>query len=154
MKTILFVCTGNICRSPMAEGLLKKKLIEEGITNVRVISAGTWAYPNTTSTPEAIQAALEKGVDISGHRARPLSREIIQEASLILTMNEDHKWEVVRLVPEALEKTFVLTEFSNNTLKKGGVQDPYGGLLEDYRRCLWEIEEELPSVLNWARQYA
>jgi len=137
----------------MAEGLLKKKLAEEGITAVRVISAGTSAYQGNASTPEAVRAALEKGIDISAHRAHLLSRALIEEADLILTMNEAHKWEVVRLVPRALEKTFVLTEFSNNRWKREGIPDPYGGFLEDYRRCLSEIEGELLPVLNWAREH-
>jgi protein-tyrosine-phosphatase len=138
----------------MAEGILKKKLIEEGITGIRVISAGTWAYPGNPGTPEAIQAALEKGIDISNHRANPLSRESIERADLILTMTEGHKMDIVRLIPEALEKTFVLTEFSYINPRKDGISDPYGSYLEDYRRCFLDIEKEIPPILNWAREHA
>ena len=111
MAQVLLVCTGNICRSPMAEGLLRSALqrrLGEGAPPVR--SAGTIARDGARAMPEAVEAAAELGVDVSGHSARRLRREDIRDAALIVGMAAEHREAVQALDPEAEARTFTLKE--------------------------------------------
>jgi protein-tyrosine phosphatase len=107
---VLLVCTGNICRTPIAEGFLSdrsERLLDAALT---VRSSGTWARPGSRPTEEAVQAAGERGIDISGHRAKPLTRGLSQWADLIVAMSEEHADEVLEQSPGASSKTFTLKE--------------------------------------------
>ncbi len=97
MKRILFVCTGNICRSPLAEALLKRALHERAVEDVSVESAGTGAWDGAPASEGAYLVALERGLDLSGHRARLLTREIVEDAAMILTMARHHRARVHEL---------------------------------------------------------
>ncbi|HVH52879.1 MAG TPA: low molecular weight phosphatase family protein [Actinomycetota bacterium] len=111
MAHVLLVCTGNICRSPMAEGLLRSALqrrLGEGAPLVG--SAGTIARDGAPAVPEAVEAAAELGVDVSGHSARRLRREDITDAALIVCMAAEHREAVQALDPEAEARTFTLKE--------------------------------------------
>ncbi len=111
MAQILLVCTGNICRSPMAEGLLRSALERRlGDGAPRVASAGTIACDGARAMPEAVEAAAELGVDISAHSARRLRGEHIRDAVLIVGMAAEHREDVQALVPEAEARTFTLKE--------------------------------------------
>ena len=111
MAQVLLVCTGNICRSPMAEGLLRSALERRlGDRAPRVASAGTIARDGARAMPEAVEAAAELGVDISRHSARRLRREHIRDAVLIVGMAAEHRQDVRALVPEAEARTFTLKE--------------------------------------------
>jgi len=111
MTCILVVCTGNICRSPIAEGILREELQRRlGGDAPDVISAGVSGWDGSPATPEAVEAATERGADISGHVARRLSRKDIERADLILCMAGEHRQDVVHAVPRASEKTFTLKE--------------------------------------------
>lgn len=112
MKKILFVCTGNTCRSGMAAGLAREVLRSWGREDIVVSSAGTAAQIGVPATPEAIAAAAELGADLQPHRACPLTPELAREADLILTMTRMHKKDVERLVPEARGRTFTLKEYA------------------------------------------
>src|SRR5436189_6115623 len=109
MKTILFICTGNVCRSPMAEGILRQAL--EGRGDYHVISAGLGAMEGQPPSPYAIQAVRELGIDISGQRSRMLTAELVQEADYIFGMTHSHIDTVMLLYPQAAEKTFLLRDF-------------------------------------------
>lgn len=111
MASILLVCTGNICRTPMAEGFLREHLRHRFPgRSIDVSSAGVIARDGHPATDEAVQAALEREVDIKSHRARRLLAGQIEGADLVLGMAEEHAEEIVRLVPSAVSKTFTLKE--------------------------------------------
>jgi protein-tyrosine phosphatase len=111
VASILVVCTGNLCRSPFAEGLLRRMLTERwGPTAPTVSSVGTIAREGTPAPPEAIAAASEGGVDISAHTARRLAREHLAEADLVIAITAEHRDAVVRIDPEVAMKTFTMKE--------------------------------------------
>ncbi|SNS64234.1 protein-tyrosine phosphatase [Anaerovirgula multivorans] len=125
MKTILFVCTGNTCRSSMAEALFKDLLEKEqhNLGDVRVISAGTSAVVGDLASCASKEIIREKGISLENHRAKPLTRELIEEADLVLTMTGNHKHHVLNLCPEAKDKVFTLKEYVNSGHKLDNVLD-------------------------------
>lgn len=111
MSRILIVCTGNICRSPMASGLLRRVLIDRfGEAAPEVGSAGTAGWEGSAAMPESTQAAAERGVDIGDHVARLLDRDMVREADLIVCMAAEHRQAIIELVPGAKGVTFTLKE--------------------------------------------
>src|SRR3989442_8878821 len=108
MKQILLVCTGNICRSPLAAALLTRALAERGFEGIDVSSAGTGAWDGAPASEGAYLVGLERGLDLSGHRARLLTRELVEAADLILTMARHHRARVDELGGEG--HGFVLGE--------------------------------------------
>lgn len=146
MKRILFVCTGNICRSPLAEALLKRALHERSVEEVTVESAGTGAWDGAPASEGAYLVALERGLDLSSHRARLLTREIVEDASLILTMARHHRARVHELGGEG--RVHVLGEFVGKTGEEAEVGDPFGGDLEVYRDTCAELEALIATVAD------
>jgi protein-tyrosine phosphatase len=110
MSTVLVVCTGNICRSPILEGLLRHLLAEHGIEGVDVESAGVSGWDELEPSPDAVEALRELGVDISGHRARRLGAAHIESADLVLALAAEHRDAISRLAPGAASRTFTLKE--------------------------------------------
>ncbi len=153
MKTILFVCTGNICRSPMAEGLLRHHTRAQG--GYRALSAGVGAVDGHPPSPEAVQAMAELGIDISGQRSRMVTRELVRQADYILGMTRGHVDTLRILYPEAQEKTFLLREFDHPLEEfEKDIPDPIGAGLEAYRECRDTLEQGVLSLLRHLEQTA
>ncbi len=138
IKQVLLVCTGNICRSPLGEALLRRTLKERGIEGIDVASAGTGAWDGAPASEGAYLVGLERGLDLSGHRARLLTRELVEEADLILTMARHHRARVDELGGEG--RVFVLGEYAGRDVDEAEVSDPFGGDLEVYRHTCVELE--------------
>ena len=149
MYRILVICTGNVCRSPMAEGILKHLLSKQGLeTQVEVRSAGTWASGGAAASENAVRAAAERGIRIEEHRSAPLGRSLIREADLILTLEPAHLEEVLAQEPQAENKAYLLTTFADPAGgDPGGVEDPFGADLESYRTTFNEIDHWLRMAL-------
>ena len=146
MTRILLVCTGNTCRSPMGEALLRAALAERGIEGVEVSSAGTGAWDGAPVSEGAYLVALEHGLDLSEHRARLLTREITQDADLILVMSRHHRARVADL--GGGDKVFVLGEYAGREEAGAEVRDPFGGDLEGYRQTYAELTDMLEGAVN------
>jgi len=138
IKHVLLVCTGNICRSPLAEALLVRTLKERGIEGVSVTSAGTGAWDGAPASEGAYLVGLERGLDLSGHRARLLTRELVEQSDLILTMARHHRARVDELGGDG--RVFVLGEYAGREGDEAEVSDPFGGDLDFYRNTCVELE--------------
>jgi len=145
-KRILLVCTGNICRSPLAAALLSKALHDRDLDGVEVSSAGTGAWDGAPASEGAYLVALERGLDLSSHRARLLTRELVEESDLVLTMARHHRARVDELGGDG--RVFVLGEFAGRTGGDAEVSDPFGGDLEVYRETCAELEALITAVVE------
>ena len=135
---ITFICTGNTCRSPMAEGIARGIIAEKypgkGIT---VSSAGLSAFNGEPASQHAIDVCREKGIDLTGHRSRRLNPEIAEKTDIFAVMTQQHRYFLLRLgIPD--HKIRVL----------GDIPDPFGGSEEDYRQCRDRIYSETEKLLN------
>src|ERR1041384_3057931 len=148
MKTVLFVCTGNVCRSPMAEGIFRHAV--QGRGNYRVISAGLGAMEGQVPSAHAVEAVKELGIDISHQRSRMLTPSLVEQADYIFGMTHSHVDTVMMLYPQAAEKTFLLREF-DDTLDpfEKDISDPIGGSYEIYLNCRDQIEQGIVSLLRF-----
>jgi protein-tyrosine-phosphatase len=152
-KHILFVCTGNSCRSVMAKGLMEQVLRRAGSDTVKVDSAGVFAIDGMAPTRETQRVLQDIGVDCSGHRARALTFEMIEAAELIFVMEEFQMEEVLRRAPSARDKVHLLKPYGltrmESDVKKGvspNIPDPIGKPLEVYEVCFSEIREAIERV--------
>lgn len=137
---ILFVCTGNTCRSPMAEAIMKHKK-----QDWKVQSAGIYAAAGSRAAVHAVQVLVESGIAID-HASKAMSADVANWADVIFTMTVNHKQAVLSSFAAAAGKVWTLKEFVHG--RQGDVADPYGGSMEDYRRTYEELDELITQALR------
>jgi protein-tyrosine phosphatase len=150
LKVILVACTANICRSPMAAAILRRRIAELGLEDqIAVLSAGVWAEDGHEASANAVTTLAARGMDLTGHRSRLLTPALLGEADLVLVMEEAHRRSLFYLAPQYLSKVYLLTEMSG---KHTDVADPHGGPAEGYVRTADELERligaGMPMVLR------
>lgn len=155
---IVFVCTGNICRSPMGEAMLRHELAARGCTGIEVSSCGTWGLAHEPATADAVTTLRGRGIDLSPHRSRALDAAEIEAADLVVAMTSVQVREIAREAPEALPKVRLVKELAELDPDPGGglpgllaatrpparrsldVDDPMGLPVRAYQRAAGEIE--------------
>jgi protein-tyrosine-phosphatase len=149
MPRILFICTGNICRSPAAEALLRQRLEREGLTDWDVESAGTWTVDGRPASRYAVQAMIERGLDITSHRSQAVGHRLVEGADLVLVMTHNHA-EALRLeFPDHAAKIHLLSEMKDGC--RYDIDDPYGGSLAEYRDCVKELSDLIDTGFDRLR---
>lgn len=146
---IMFICTGNICRSAMAEGMLKKMLQEEKI-EAEICSCGIYAETGDEPTYNAIDAMKDYDVNITSHKATNIRDSKIKEMDIILCATNSHKQNVLYLYPELKGKVYTMKEYAG--IDKDGqdldIKDPWGYDLNVYKHCAKEIQECLEKIVE------
>jgi protein-tyrosine-phosphatase len=143
---ILFVCTGNTCRSPMAEAIARKIAIERGLQDVEAASAGTSANDGSPASDGALLVGMERGMDLGQHRAQTLTRALVNDADLILAMGPHHLERIEAL--GGADRAFLLSEYASHGASSRPISDPIGAELDVYRATADELEEEIRRVLD------
>jgi protein-tyrosine-phosphatase len=149
IRNILFVCTGNTCRSPLAAGFLRKLLERNSLRGIEVGSAGLTALPGSPPSFQSLRVALENSVSLEGHQARLVTLELIDKADLIVVMETGHRQQLLDHYPQASGKILLLRHFARYGSRERGIHDPYGLNLEVYRFCFEDIKECVQSLHEW-----
>ncbi|MBU4289032.1 MAG: hypothetical protein KKI12_12785 [Proteobacteria bacterium] len=152
IKNILFVCMGNICRSPFAEGLLKKLVQKKGVDDIVADSAGLLALPGNSASGMAQKVAAEYDVDLSGHIAKSVKEYIVDRSDLILVMEKPHAENLLDIFPEAEGKVFLIRHFASFGSRNRGIADPYGLNYEAYRFCFLDIQDCVSRLAEYVLQ--
>lgn len=143
---ILFVCTGNTCRSPLAEVITQRGLAERGWNHVHVDSAGTAASWGAPASEGSMGAAAAVGLDLSGHRSQPLTPRLVEESDIILAMTPNHLARIEEL--GGAEKALLLGDFLAGESRGQPIADPVGGPPEEYAQVRDRISKAVESLLN------
>lgn len=150
VKSVLLVCTGNSCRSVMAEGILKKYLKDLGKDDIEVTSAGVHAIDGVAPSQETIDVMREEGIDVSGFRSRSLTDARIKKADLILVMAGHHMDDIITRIPEASSKVHMLKQYGSESGSKAcedmDIADPIGMSRMFYKEVLAVIKKELKRI--------
>jgi protein-tyrosine phosphatase len=151
LKNVLFVCTGNTCRSPLAEALFRDLTKDRG--DFTVGSAGTGAFSGQPASRHSVALARERGLDLSQHRSRAVTLDLVEAATHIFALSRGHLRDLLEDFPHAEDKIYLVTEFtSEDRLRGRDIADPFGGSLEDYREMMEHLDKCLPSLLAYIEQ--
>lgn len=144
MKKIIFVCTGNTCRSPMAEGIAKK--IAKDLDNpVEIYSRGVSAAEKEPANELAIEALLVYQIDIKEHRSKQIGIEDFNEETIVLAMTQQHRKILTNNFPKFAEKVYTIKEFAGLT---GEIRDPFGESLLEYQNCAQELKQLIEMIFS------
>src|SRR4029078_35169 len=143
---ILFVCTGNTCRSPVSEAIAQKIAIERGLTDVEAMSAGTSAHDGAPASDGSLLVRMERNMHLGGHRAQTLNRDLVRQADLILAMGPHHLERIEAL--GGAGRAFLLSDYASHGASSRPISDPIGAELDVCRATADELEEEIRRVLD------
>ncbi|MDR1891199.1 MAG: low molecular weight protein arginine phosphatase [Puniceicoccales bacterium] len=147
-KCVIFVCSGNTCRSPMAEYLLKAALQKINLAdNFRVCSAGIMAVENARASDLAIRVMEDFNLDISGHVSQRATQELLDSADVIFCLAENHRTFLLSNYKKMSKKCFLVREFLN--VKDKDIFDPFFGNIDDYRRVCNDISSAMDSIVKF-----
>ena len=135
---VLFVCTGNTCRSPMASAHFSKLLKVHNLYGIETTSAGVMTIVGLTASNEAVQIMSTEGIDIQSHRSKPLTPELVCKADLIMCMSSFHRQSVLRMVSDAKDKTHLLKVYTKSDMENIEISDPMGCTLEVHQKCFYK----------------
>ncbi len=145
---ILFVCSGNVSRSFLAQKLLEKEIEAHNLYNISVSSAGIWAYPGNPPDPKIVEYLLQKGMRVERHEARQISEEDVDWADHILVMEKDHAEVLMESWPEAKGKVELLSQFATGDLAEDEIVDPFGRSSYYYRLAEAQITLAIESLVK------
>ncbi len=158
MFRVMFVCTANVCRSPMAEVILENIVKEHHLEDqIEVESSGIWASDGQPASELSRLVARENGLDLSSHRSQSVTPQLVKSSDLILCMTPSHKRDLLNIFPHFDNKIFTLKEYGReNPPQNNAIADPIGMNLNFYRSIFREIESEIkriwPLIQNRARE--
>ncbi|AWT61042.1 MAG: Protein-arginine-phosphatase [Candidatus Moanabacter tarae] len=146
------VCTGNVCRSPMAEKLLGHALAKEKspLSSLQVISTGISAGDGNAASVNSIQALQKVGLDLGNHRSRKITRELVDASIVLLCMTEMHRYLLNQIFGE-LDIPIILFREKLPSVRQMEIADPYGKSLNAYENCRDDLVEAIPSVVSYLR---
>ncbi len=143
---ILFVCTGNTCRSPLAAAIARRVARDRGIIADTIESAGTSAWDGQPASDGALLVGIERELDLSGHRSRTLTPALVEAQDIILTMGPHHREHVEAM--GGAGKTFLLSQYASHGANVNPISDPFGGELTTYRATAEELEQAVRKVVD------